>query len=54
MRFHDRVSITIENHVAHVLLDRADKMNALDDAMFEGIIAAGSYLHQAKGGNKLA
>jgi enoyl-CoA hydratase/carnithine racemase len=49
MKFQDRVSITIENHVAHVLLDRADKMNALDDAMFEGIIAAGSHLHEAKG-----
>ena len=49
MKFHDRVTVTIENHVAHVLLDRADKMNALDDAMFEGIIAAGSHLHQTKG-----
>ena len=49
MRFHDRVSISIENHVAHVLLDRADKMNALDDAMFEGIIAAGHHLFSAQG-----
>ncbi len=49
MKFHDRVSITIEDHVAHVLLDRADKMNALDDAMFEAIVAAGSHLHHAKG-----
>ncbi|MBU6394838.1 MAG: crotonase/enoyl-CoA hydratase family protein [Sphingomonadales bacterium] len=49
MKFHDRVSVTIEDHVAHVLLDRADKMNALDDAMFEGIVAAGSHLHTAKG-----
>ena len=49
MKFHDRVSVTIEDHVAHVLLDRADKMNALDDAMFDGIIAAGSHLHSAKG-----
>ncbi|WP_373486787.1 crotonase/enoyl-CoA hydratase family protein [Blastomonas sp.] len=36
----DRVSITIENHVADVRLNRADKMNALDPAMFDGIIAA--------------
>ena len=43
--FHDRVTITIADHVAHVLLDRADKMNALDDAMFEAIIAAGHHLH---------
>lgn len=49
MNFHDRVSVTIEDHVAHVLLDRADKMNALDDAMFDAIIAAGSHLHSAKG-----
>ena len=49
MKFHDRVSVTIEDHVAHVLLDRADKMNALDDAMFEGIVAAGIHLHTAKG-----
>jgi enoyl-CoA hydratase/carnithine racemase len=49
MQFHERVSVTIENHVAHVLLDRADKMNALDDAMFEGIVAAGSHLQNATG-----
>ncbi|MEO0030348.1 MAG: hypothetical protein RIS94_106 [Pseudomonadota bacterium] len=49
MRFHDRVSVTIEAHVAHVLLDRADKMNALDDAMFEGIVAAGAWLHDQRG-----
>lgn len=49
MRFHDRVSITIDNHVAHVLLDRADKMNALDDAMFEGLVAAGQHLHEERG-----
>ena len=34
----DRVSIHIENHIADVRLDRADKMNALDRAMFEGIM----------------
>jgi len=49
MNFLDRVTITIEDHVAHVLLDRADKMNALDDTMFEAIIAAGHHLHNAKG-----
>ncbi len=49
MNFHDRVTITIADHVAHVLLDRADKMNALDDAMFEAIIAAGHHLHNARG-----
>lgn len=49
MNFQERVTITIEEHVAHVLLDRADKMNALDDAMFEAIIAAGHHLHNVKG-----
>lgn len=36
-----RVLIDIENHVAHVRLNRAEKMNALDNAMFEAIISAG-------------
>lgn len=49
MNFHDRVTVTTENHVAHVLLDRADKMNALDDAMFEAIVAAGHHLHNERG-----
>ena len=40
----DRISITVENHVADVRLTRADKMNALDPAMFAGIIAAGEEL----------
>ena len=45
----DRVSITLENHVADVRLTRADKMNALDPAMFEGIIAAGKELAAMQG-----
>lgn len=45
----DRVTITVENHVAHVLLDRADKMNALDDDMFEAIVEAGQRLHDWSG-----
>ena len=49
LNFADRVTVTIENHVAHVLLDRADKMNALDDAMFGAIIAAGDHLRAAAG-----
>lgn len=39
-----RVTITIENHIAHVRLNRADKMNALDPDMFQGIIEAGQEL----------
>ena len=36
-----RVSVTYENHIAHVRLTRADKMNAVDQDMIDGIIAAG-------------
>jgi len=35
-----RVTITIEDHVADVRLARPDKLNALDPAMFAGLIAA--------------
>ena len=45
----DRVNITVDNHVADVRLTRADKMNALDPAMFQGIIAAGEELVAIKG-----
>jgi len=37
-----RVSVEIKDHVAHVTLTRGDKMNALDDAMVKGILAAGA------------
>ena len=37
----DRVSTTIEDGIAHVQLQRADKMNAIDADMFEALIAAG-------------
>ncbi|MEG3164654.1 crotonase/enoyl-CoA hydratase family protein [Sphingomonas sp. PB2P19] len=36
----DRVTISCEGHVADVRLNRADKMNAIDPAMFDGIAAA--------------
>lgn len=36
----DRVSISIENHVADVRLIRSDKMNALDDAMLDALVEA--------------
>ena len=39
-----RVTTTITDHVAHVELSRSDKMNAVDPAMMEGIIAAGEAL----------
>jgi enoyl-CoA hydratase/carnithine racemase len=36
----DRVSISIADGIADVRLVRADKMNALDAAMFEALVAA--------------
>ncbi len=37
-----RVLVSYENHIAHVRLNRADKMNAVDQAMIDAIIAAGN------------
>src|SRR5258707_434 len=45
----DRVSIELKDGVADVRLIRADKMNALDAAMFEGLIEAGDQLAGMKG-----
>ncbi|MDJ0794347.1 MAG: crotonase/enoyl-CoA hydratase family protein [Woeseiaceae bacterium] len=45
----ERVSISIEGHVAEVMLDRPDKMNALDIEMFEALDAAGRRLQSEKG-----
>ncbi|MCX7560728.1 crotonase/enoyl-CoA hydratase family protein [Sulfitobacter sp. F26204] len=36
-----RVTVTYDNHIAFVRLTRADKMNAVDPEMIDGIIAAG-------------
>jgi enoyl-CoA hydratase/carnithine racemase len=40
----DRVSISIDNGIADVRLNRPDKLNALDGAMFQGIVDAGEGL----------
>ena len=40
----DRVAIDIDGHVAHVRLVRSDKMNALDNGMFDAMAAAGKQL----------
>lgn len=45
----DRVTIDIQDGVADVRLVRVDKMNALDDAMFAALIAAGERLKAEKG-----
>jgi enoyl-CoA hydratase/carnithine racemase len=44
----DRVTIEIKDGIADVRFNRADKMNALDDEMFAGIIAAGMRLKDDK------
>ena len=43
----DRVKVEIADGVAEVTLNRPDKLNALDPAMFEAIIAAGESVAQA-------
>ena len=40
----DRVSIAIEAGVADVRLNRPDKLNAVDSAMFSGLVEAGESL----------
>jgi len=46
----DRVSISIADGIADVRLVRADKMNALDQAMFEALVAATDRLSKEKSG----
>ncbi|MDE2063303.1 MAG: crotonase/enoyl-CoA hydratase family protein [Bradyrhizobium sp.] len=45
----DRVQVTITEGVADVRLVRADKMNALDAAMFEALVATATRLASEKG-----
>ncbi|MDO7842110.1 crotonase/enoyl-CoA hydratase family protein [Sphingomonas immobilis] len=45
----DRVTIALANGVADVRFNRADKLNALDQAQFEGIVAAIDTLGTMKG-----
>jgi len=42
--FHDRVALTLADGIADVRLTRGDKLNALDPAMFDGIVAALAYV----------
>jgi enoyl-CoA hydratase/carnithine racemase len=44
----DRISVTMKGHVADVRLVRTDKMNALDDAMFQALIDTGEALKARK------
>jgi enoyl-CoA hydratase/carnithine racemase len=45
----DRVTITITDGVADVRMVRTDKMNALDNAMFEALVGAGERLKTEPG-----
>ena len=46
----DRVTLTLgDNGIAQVRLNRPEKMNALDPAMFDALIAAGEELRTMKG-----
>src|SRR5258705_1717631 len=45
----ERVSVTISDGVADVRLVRADKMNALDAAMFDALVATSERLAHEKG-----
>src|ERR1700753_2766657 len=45
----ERVTIEIADGVAEVTFNRPDKLNALDPAMFEAIIAAGERLSRTVG-----
>jgi len=45
----DRVTISIKDGIADVRLNRADKRNALDNAMFRGLAEAGERLKTERG-----
>lgn len=49
MSMEDRISVTITDGVADVRLVRAEKMNALDIAMFEALVATTDRLSREKG-----
>jgi len=44
VRFADRVLVTLKDRVAHVELDRPAKLNAIDPAMFEGLLEAADHV----------
>jgi len=46
---HERIKLEIHDGVAEVRLARGDKMNALDDAMFDALIATGERLKTESG-----
>lgn len=47
--FHERVRLTVRDHVAEVALARPEKLNSLDLPMFRGIVAAGEAVARTPG-----
>jgi len=45
----ERVLVTVSDHVAHVRLNRPDKRNGLDLAMFDALLAAGERVGAERG-----
>jgi enoyl-CoA hydratase/carnithine racemase len=43
-----RIRVTEKDHIAHVVLTRAEKKNAMDDAMIDALIAAGEEIARSK------
>jgi len=46
--FHDRVEVSLSEHIARIEMIREDKLNALDAAMFDGLIAAAQWLGEQR------
>ena len=46
VNFQGRVEARIEGHIAHIEMIREDKLNALDPAMFDGLIEAAGWLRR--------
>lgn len=44
----DRIELTVENNIAHVVLSRPDKMNALDQKMFAALIETAKLIDDNK------
>lgn len=48
-RIRDRIAVTVADGVADIRLDRPDKMNALDHAMFDALIEAADLVRDTAG-----
>ena len=46
MMINNRIELRVENHIAQVIFSRADKMNSLDEGMFEAIPLVGEKIRQ--------